>query len=120
FLNVKQGDIQRVYLRKSGSSRKKKVIIGAIIGGIVGLAIGARIGLGIDARAREAGPPFQDAPTTGDAIAIYSTLGGAAAGYGIGHLVGGETKRQIALPVEVSSRAEKISGGVVRQTRATL
>jgi hypothetical protein len=89
ILSVEQRDIQRVYLQK-GSSRKKKAIIGAVVGGIVGLVIGAKVGLGVDARAREKGPPFQDAPTTGDGIAIYSTLGGAALGYGVGHLLGGK------------------------------
>src|SRR5256885_9895120 len=92
FVSVEQRDIQRVYLHKSGSSRKKKAIIGAIIGGVVGLVIGAKIGAGIDANARTAGPPFQDAPTTGDAGALYSMLGGAASGYGIGHLLCGKRK----------------------------
>ena len=95
FLSVEQHDLQRVYLQKTGSSRQKKAIIGAVVGGIVGLVIGAKIGVGVDAREREKGPPFQDAPTTGDGIAIYSTLGGAAVGYGIGHLLGGKRKGKL-------------------------
>ena len=95
FLSVEQHDLQRVYLQKTGSSRKKKAIIGAIVGGIVGLVIGAKVGVGIDAREREKGPPFQDALTPGGATAIYSMLGGAAVGYGIGHLVGGKGKGKL-------------------------
>ena len=93
FLSVEQPDLQRVYLQKTGSSRQKKAIVGAVIGGIVGLLIGGKIGAGIDAR--EAGPPFQDALTPGGATTAYSTLGGAAAGYGIGYLVGGKRKGKL-------------------------
>lgn len=92
ILSLEQRDIQRVYLQK-GSSRKKKAIIGAVFGGIVGLVIGAKIGAGIDAR--EKGPPFQDALTPGGATAVYSMLGGAAVGYGIGHLLGGKRKGKL-------------------------
>jgi hypothetical protein len=93
ILSLEQRDIQRVYLQKVGASRKKKAIIGAVFGGIVGLVIGAKIGAGIDAR--ENGPPFEDALTPGGATAIYSMLGGAAVGYGIGHLLGGKRKGKL-------------------------
>jgi hypothetical protein len=90
ILSLEQPDIQRVYAQKGRSSRKKVGIIGAVFGGIAGLVIGAKISAGIDAREREKGPPFQDALTTGGATAIYSMLGGAALGYGIGHVLGGK------------------------------
>jgi len=93
FLSVEQRDLQRVYLQKTGSSRQKRAIIGAVIGGIVGLLIGGKIGAGIDAR--EAGPPFEDALTPGGATALYPMLGGAAVGYGIGHLLGGKGKGKL-------------------------
>ena len=93
FLSVEQRDLQRVYFQKVGSSRKKRAIIGAVVGGIVGLVIGAKVGAGIDAR--ETRPPFEDALTPGGATAIYSMLGGAALGYGIGHLVGGKGKGKL-------------------------
>jgi hypothetical protein len=95
ILSLEQREIQRVYLQKVGSSRKKKAIIGAVFGGIVGLVIGAKIGANIDSNNRKTGPPFEDAPTTGQATAIYSMLGGAAAGYGIGHLLGGKGKGKL-------------------------
>jgi hypothetical protein len=92
ILVLEQRDLQRVYLQ-TGSSRRKKAIIGAVLGGIVGLVIGAKVGAGIDAR--EAGPPFQDALTPGGATAIYLMLGGAALGYGIGHQLGGKRKGKL-------------------------
>jgi hypothetical protein len=82
--SLEQRDIQRVYVPK-GSESRKKAVIGAIIGGFAGMLIGGKIGSDIDAKDT---PPLQDAPTTGMAVAIYSTIGGAAAGYGIGHAIG--------------------------------
>jgi hypothetical protein len=95
ILILEQSDLQRVSLQKTGSSRRKKAIIGAVLGGIAGLVVGAKVGIGIDAREREKGPPFQDALTTGSATAIYSMLGGAALGYGIGHQLGGKRKGKL-------------------------
>ena len=92
ILSLEQPDIQRVYLRKERSSRKKAAIIGSLLGAVAGLTIGAKIGLNIDARNRINGPPFEDALTTGDATALCLALGGAAAGYGISHLLGGKHK----------------------------
>jgi hypothetical protein len=92
ILSLEQPDIQRAYLQKERSSRKKAAIIGALVGAVAGLTIGTKIGLNIDARNRRKGPPFEDALTTGDATAVYLALGGAAAGYGIGRLLGGKHK----------------------------
>lgn len=92
ILSLEQPDIQMAYLQKERSSRKKAAIIGALVGAVAGLTIGTKIGLNIDESKRREGPPFEDALTTGQGIAVYLALGGAAAGYGISHLLGGKHK----------------------------
>lgn len=94
ILSLEQSDIQRAYLQKGRFSRKKAAIIGALLGAVAGFTIGAKIGVGVDANQRT-GPPFEDALTAGQATAVYPALGGAAAGYGIGHLLGGKHKGKL-------------------------
>lgn len=92
ILSLEQSDIQSAYLQKGRSSRKKAAIIGALVGAFAGFTIGSKIGLDIDESKRRKGPPFEDALTTGQGIAVSLALGGAAAGYGIRHLLGGKHK----------------------------
>jgi hypothetical protein len=86
---IDQRDIQRIYRLKGRWSRSTMVKIGAGIGMIVGTFVGAGRGLSLEQERGHIGSEQDEVP------AIAGFVIGAAAGAGLGALVGGKRKGKL-------------------------